>query len=248
MGKQPNSQKESEHILRRYISIILLLLSGSAGCLGFLYYSAESMNKPVQKEINVKYSNVENLSESAVREVDYEPAQDEPVVEIMQAVEPDAEDMSEGGIHRYEFYRDDCNWTEAFQKAQNAGGYLARINSRSEFDYIVARLSDSALDGMIIFQIGGRRDPESDEYYWVNEHNEPYGECINSADYWAVGYGWMANEPSYTDSYDNKVTQEDKLVLYNLNGNWALNDSTEGIVSWYPDHSGKVGYIVEYED
>lgn len=248
MKEKPNSQKESGLTIGKLISIILLLLSGSAGCLVFLYYSANSMNNHVQKMVDVIYSDAGIVSETAITVSDYEPMEEGPVIMIVREEELDASEISEEGIHRYEFFRDDCTWTNALEKAWASGGYLVRINSRDEFDYIVDLLSDSAFDGMTIFQIGGRRDSESEEYYWVNEYNELYGECINSADYWAAGYGWMANEPSYTDSYDNKTTQEDRLVLYNLNGNWALNDSTEGIVSWYPAHSGKVGYIVEFED
>lgn len=256
MNDQPNSQKESRFGIGKIVLNILLLISGSVGCLLFLYCSAYSMNSHYQKEINLVHSNVEVVSSNSITSSNNESLDKEAYIEIFQEDEgtfyPVAEenvvDPNEGGIHRYEYYKDDCTWTQAFNKASAAGGYLARINSKEEYDYIVNQLSGSNFDGMVIFQIGGRRDLGSKEYYWVNENNEMYGDCINSSNYWATEYCWMENEPSYTDSYDGKTTDEDKLVLYNLNGNWAFNDSTDGIVGWYPGYSGKVGYIVEYEN
>ncbi|MCD7818363.1 MAG: C-type lectin domain-containing protein [Lachnospiraceae bacterium] len=161
-------------------------------------------------------------------------------------------DQSEGGIHSYAFYKDDGSWSEAFIKAQQAGGYLARINSQEEFDYIVNQISSyliksSEMDSVILFQIGGRRDSDSTSYYWVDENNTTYGEALNGSDSWAAG-NWMDGEPSYQDSYGESTTTEDCLVLYYYNGAWAFNDSTDDIVSWFMADAGKVGYIVEFEN
>ena len=251
MTVRRKSGKTQKWGIRGLLRGILLLSSGCLGCAGYLGFLkiSEGRNK-IYKEMLVSGESTVDVEGISVEET----TASTPAIEILSQQETVYEpeeteyDEAEGGIHRYEYYKDDCSWSEAFDKAVSAGGYLARINSREEFDYIVNQLSDKGFNKMLLFRIGGRRDFGSEDYYWVNEKNMLYGSCINSSNYWAEDYGWMENEPSYTDSYDNKTTDEDKLVLYKFNNSWLLNDSADDIVGWYPNYSGKVGYIVEYED
>lgn len=166
--------------------------------------------------------------------------------EMVAGLEEDY-DPTEGGIHRYSYYASDGSWDENFEQAKAKGGYLLRVNSQDEYDYIVGALGASDLNDIFILQIGARRDPESSLYYWVDENNNLYGDPINDANSWIVDE-WMQGEPSYQDSYGEKTITEDKVVLYLLEGKWYLNDVTNGMVAWYPPHAGKVGYIVEFED
>ena len=152
-------------------------------------------------------------------------------------------DPKEGGIHRYALYRDDCTWSQAFQKAKNSGGYLARINSKEEFDYIVYLISANGYDKMYSFSVGGRRDMTSTEYYWVDENNQLYGERLDYGSSWAVS-NWLPGEPSYIDG----TVTEHCMDLYCVDGHWALNDIPDDVVGAVPSFSGKLGYIVEYED
>ena len=235
MNKRPNSQtgayagKEKIGIM---LALLALIAAGSGSCMLFLYYSAHFATSHYCKEVDIVRSNIEIWQED----------------EESPYIETETEDSSEGGIHRYEYYKSDCSWSEAFQRAIDAGGYLARINSKEEYDYIAKQLSGSGFDGMVLFHIGGRRDPGTNEYYWVDEENSLYGNCINSPEYWASGYCWLENEPSYSDSYDNKTIEEDKMSLYKVNDQWSFNDSADDIVSWYSKYTGKIGYIIEYED
>lgn len=153
-------------------------------------------------------------------------------------------DDTEGGIHRYEFIISDCTWEQAYQECLKRGGYLVRINSRREYDYILNQIAKKNMKE-IQFKLGGRRDMDSHDYYWINEQNQLYGEKINSSDYWCTNE-WMRNEPSYQD----RDVQENCLDIfyYEDEGRWVWNDIPNNVLQNVSYFSGKIGYICEYED
>lgn len=153
---------------------------------------------------------------------------------------------TEGGIHRYSFVVDDCTWNQAFQKAQQSGGYLVRINSKEELSYLISQIEAQGLE-KIQFRIGGRRDDNSYDYYWVDQYNQTYGEILNNTSYWGNST-WLSGEPSYYDS--NLDINENCMCMY-LNsdvGGWIWNDVPDDLVAAVSYYAGKVGYIVEYEN
>ena len=156
----------------------------------------------------------------------------------------DVYDITEGGIHKYEYVVNDCSWSEAYQKCLESGGYLARINSQEEYDYILSQINQKQMEN-IHFRIGGRRDENSQDHYWVDDMNNLYGEKINSEDYWCSGQ-WMTGEPSFSD----KDTQENCLDIfyYQKEDRWVWNDVPDDILKTVPEYAGKLGYICEYEN
>ena len=153
-------------------------------------------------------------------------------------------DVTEGGIHRYNYVVSDCTWEEAYQNCLEAGGYLVRINSLDEYNYIIDQIDQKHMSD-IQFKIGGRRAEGAQDYYWVNESKQLYGEKVNSDSYWTKEI-WLSGEPSYSDGN----VQENYLDIfyYGTEDRWVLNDVPDDILSSAPEFSGKLGYICEYEN
>ena len=158
--------------------------------------------------------------------------------------ENEAYDATEDGIHRYSYILDDCTWTEAFYNAQEQGGYLARINSREEYEQIIRDIQRMGYEKKQWF-VGAGRDSDSTAYYWIDENGNTYGDKLNDSDYWASAE-WLSGEPSYRSDGVEEMYVE---IFYSSSlGRWVWNDCADDVIGIVPSYSGKVGYIVEYED
>ncbi len=145
-------------------------------------------------------------------------------------------------IHTYQIMISDCTWSEALQSARDMGGYLVRINTREEYDYIISQLNAGDYT-RYHFYLGGRRDSDGSDYYWVDTDNQFIGDCLNDSSSWCQS-AWYDGEPSYDDA----GVAEDAMNLFCVGGTWYLNDSSMDLAGNYPDLlTGKVGYIVEFE-
>ncbi len=153
-------------------------------------------------------------------------------------------DPEEGGIHRYEYVISDCTWNQAYERAKASGGYLVHINSAAEYTAVLNEIKAYGYSN-IQFKIGGRRNSGSEDYYWVDKNNNTYGQKINSDSYWARNE-WMAGEPSYWDGSIEEAYLD--IFYYDNGGRWVWNDIPDDVVSVVGEFSGRLGYIVEYDN
>lgn len=196
--------------------------------------SSDEESKTAKEENTDSSNNRENMDNSdSVKDKDDESRQSETLY-----------DVTEGGIHRYDYVVSDCTWEEAYQNCLKAGGYLVRINSLDEYNYIIDQINQKQMSN-IQFKIGGRRAEGSQDYYWVDESNQLYGEKVNSDSYWTKDI-WLSGEPSYSDG--NVEENYLDIFYYGTENRWVLNDVPNNIISSAPEFSGKLGYICEYEN
>ena len=146
--------------------------------------------------------------------------------------------------HKYEFVIEDGTWWDAQYRAEEKGGYLVNINSKGEMRYLLSQIKEKKLEDKIFF-LGARRESYDFDYYWVDEEGQlRYGQSINPGETpWLDSY-WMSGEPSF----DSDDYEECYVDMFQSNGKWVLNDIPYDIISIVPTYSGKVGYIVEYEE
>ena len=141
---------------------------------------------------------------------------------------------------RYQLIQADVTWEEAFSDCISRGGALVKIDSEEEFKKITDLIEEQGMQS-IHFYLGGRRDADSQSYYWADADNQLEDELLNpQGQSWAVVH-WMENEPSFTSEGDTELY----LNLIYYKENWVLNDVPSDITQYYP---GKTGYICEFKE
>ena len=146
--------------------------------------------------------------------------------------------------HHYAYHLSDISWSAAMEAAKEEGGYLVNINSQEELDQILADLEELGYRDKR-FYLGGRRDPQGSDFFWVNGDNQLVGESISAAGYWAKDI-WFAGEPSLTyEAFEETCVS---LQYDEKTGCWGWNDVADDILQANSDRQGQIGYIVEFDD
>lgn len=152
------------------------------------------------------------------------------------------------GKYSYFFTKDDNvyegnTWKVAYANCTAIEGKMITFESKKEFEYVAKDLSDQGLEDYIFF-IGGRREKNSQWYYWVDENNELTGDPLNGLDSWMTEC-WEFGEPSF-DRYENGVEDTVMCMYYNKDEEkWKWKDMPNNLTSIYPEYEGKVGFVKE---
>ena len=146
--------------------------------------------------------------------------------------------------HTYQLIISDCTWNQAFQIAKESGGHLACFETLDEYNQIIEQINKVAMSG-IMFRIGGCRNAGSQEYHWIDADNYYFGETLNDTTSWTYPY-WMQGEPSFMDGQTTEEYMD--MYYYSKEGRWVLNDVPDDIISIVRGYSGKLGFIIEFED
>ena len=146
----------------------------------------------------------------------------------------------EEGIHRYSFHLEDCTWTEAYQSAIDMGGYLVRINSQEEWDYLISEIEALGYGDKYFF-IGGRRESDGTTFHWVDQQGNLFEQVLNDETYWGC-HLWFPGEPSI--EYGGKEELYMEMNLDPVHG-WGWNDVKDRMLAYQPE---AIAYIVEYDN
>lgn len=222
------------------ILVVVVILAG----VGTVYFMFQDSKRRIDEKPYAEKENKTDIEDKSYKSPGENGATEENAKDHESETKETPYDPTEGGIHRYEYVIADVSWNQAFNDCISKGGYLVRINSQEEYQYILNELNSKQLTNIQFF-IGGRRDSGSDAYYWVNENGELYGDQINTSSYWCSSE-WLDGEPSFSDG-DTEEQYLD-LLYYKKSGRWTWNDAPEDILSVVPEFSGRVGYICEYDN
>ncbi len=197
------------------------------------FAAAESEPKPedtVQSEAASETEENATQSSEAAAEADAE-AEEQSDAEAEQTEVPISE-------RTYEIVASDLSWSEANEAAREAGGHLATITSEEEYEVICALADES---GLKYLWLGAALT--SDEMVWGEDG------CWITGEAWSFDV-WYPGEPSLADA---DGTQEFCLCLWNAaydgaDIGWTMNDQRDKLVEDFPSVSGKVGYVIEFDD
>lgn len=196
-----------------------------------------TQNFEIQEKINTL-----NETESAVQNI--EPQTNKIANEVEEIEDIEATQIN---IHEYAFCIQDGTWEDAYRACIQDGGHLVTFETAEEYEYVCQLLQYADDFQDIIYFIGGRRDLDSNQYYWVDVTNNLTGAAVNRPDAWNVDC-WLHDEPSFEDTSIGVQEHVLSMFYYDDIDKWVWNDVPNGILDVVPSYSGKLGYICEYEN
>lgn len=196
-----------------------------------------TQNSEIQEKINAL-----NETGSAVQSIEPQTNKIANEVEEIEDIE-----AAQTNIHEYAFCIQDGTWEDAYRACLQDGGHLVTFETAEEYEYVCQLLQYADDFQDIIYFIGGRRNLDSSQYYWVDTTNNLIGAAVNRPDAWNVDC-WLHDEPSFEDTSIGVQEHVLSMFYYDDIGKWVWNDVPNGILDVVPSYSGKLGYICEYEN
>lgn len=147
--------------------------------------------------------------------------------------------------HRYEYFVINGTWEDAYRECLAKGGHLVTFETEEEYLQVCMDLVDHNQQDYVFF-IGGRRDLNTKEYYWIDGNNSLIGEVLNDPNIWIAKY-WFSNEPSFKDVASGTEEHVLSIFYHNDAQKWVWNDEANDVLSVVSDYEGRVGYICEFE-
>lgn len=156
--------------------------------------------------------------------------------------------------HKYEIIMDDVDFKEAQKLCYEKGGYLAVITSHAELDRIQKTLEETVpnIDGIALY-IGCEGYKDNYNQYWHLSDGTRFRTD--------AGGGIFVNFPSYiVETYIPDIDEEKENLNYGMLFNCIspldveetyyteLMIGPENLVKFDSNMSGKVGYIIEYDE
>ena len=147
-------------------------------------------------------------------------------------------------IHKYEVIVADVTWDEAMADCRKRGGYLLRLNTWEEKNYIETMLKENKQEKLVIW-LGGGYNAKDGHYHWYD--GEKYAmAALDESSYFR--YDWLDGEPSFTGQDANgNIVDERYMCMFHTSKDyerWVWNDTVSDLRPYYP---GRVAYICEME-
>lgn len=241
-------------------NVLLMLMCLAIACMGVFWFlrsgavknteQADSQMETQKSSFEMNEAESEEMSEEEVAKTQTTEEVTESGIEteLESETETKTEELvdTETQIHEYRLFVENCSWEEARERCTDMGGYLVRINSLEEFEYLKNLIVEQGYEKKQ-FYIGMRRDDGAQGYYLVDAENQLIGERMdNGYTSWCQEL-WLDGEPTYRDSnlgLDETVVE---MFRYSGTGEWLLNDVPEDLVGAYSGNKDRVGYICEFE-
>lgn len=243
------------------IIVLLVLIAAGAGAFffmhsnGYLDIKGGKTEKDISKEdsSDLKDSQDDKQAATDIEQVDSfdeegedDPEEDESSFKDEDKEESEADEEPEytedDAIHSYDIFVEDVTWNQAYTKCLDKGGYLVHFNTPEEYNEVLKKLDKDKYRSVSFF-IGGKRESNSDKYYWINAEGNPFGKALNRSD---LEEYWLEGEPSYYGDGEAELYMD--MLYMKSEKSWYWNDIPNDICSISEQFKGKVGYICEYDD
>lgn len=242
---KPEKKKYSNAVLITLGIIAVIMIIAVAGLIIWYFKESKEDDSSYSASANSNFTTDQDKDDESEDNITSSPAPTEvPEVTSTPEATPEPTPTEEPKEHEYELVIDDCTWEQARENCLLKGGYLARIETSEEYEYLLQFIEEDGMGDKIFF-IGARREMDGNNYCWVDDENELTGKPLNDGSS-PLYSRWMAGEPSYMD----QELVEDCVVMsyYKGESRWVINDVPNAILDAVKSYSGRIGYICEYEE